>query len=76
MMRGRRSRVVLTPRRWRQAVQDDLQGDGGKKARFTRKSTKEAVKTVARGKPDCSGRTCGDYARMLFSFAYEAAGAA
>jgi len=46
---GRRSRVVLTPRRWRQALWDDPQGDGGKKARFTRKSTKETVKTIRAG---------------------------
>jgi hypothetical protein len=39
-------------------------------------STKEAVKTIARGKPGDSGWTCGDYARVLFYFAHEAAGAA
>ncbi len=31
--RGRRSRVVLTPRRWRQVGEGDFIGDGGKKAR-------------------------------------------
>jgi len=34
-------------------------GEGGKKARFARESTKETVKTIARGKPDRSGWTCG-----------------
>ena len=29
--------------------------EGGKKARLTRESTKETVKTIARGKPDRSG---------------------
>src|SRR5256714_9510607 len=41
----------------------------------TGKSTKETVKTIARGMPGeirCAG---GDYARMLFYFACEAAGA-
>jgi hypothetical protein len=31
--RGRRSRVVLTPRRWRQVGGSNPAGDGGKKAR-------------------------------------------
>jgi hypothetical protein len=31
--RGRRSRVVLTPRRWRQASRKYPRGDGGKQAR-------------------------------------------
>ena len=30
-------------------------GDGGKKARLTRESTKEAVKTIARGMPETFG---------------------
>src|SRR5579864_1113059 len=32
-----------------------LAGDGGKKARFTRKSTKETVKAIAQGMPASSG---------------------
>jgi hypothetical protein len=31
--RGRRSRVVLTPRRWRQVLREDARDDGDKKAR-------------------------------------------
>src|SRR5579872_6700773 len=54
---GRRSRVVLTPRRWRQVCGDNPASDGGKKARLTRKSTKETVKTIARGMPGVSGVT-------------------
>jgi hypothetical protein len=39
-VRGRRSRVVLTPRRWCQVGDDALHraDDGGKKARFTGES--------------------------------------
>jgi hypothetical protein len=36
---GRRSRVVLTPRRWRQVGGSDSAGDGGNKARLTGEST-------------------------------------
>src|SRR3954453_2859848 len=49
---GRRSRVVLAPRPWRQACEVKLAGDGGNKRRFTGESTKEPVKTIARGRPD------------------------
>jgi len=55
--------VVLTPRRWCQ-VGDDAKriaaGDGGKKARFTKESMKETVKTIAQGRPGRFRRTCGD----------------
>jgi hypothetical protein len=57
---GRRSRVVLTPRRWRQIGDDcfgNRTGDGGNKARFTKESAKETVKTIARGMPGVSGVT-------------------
>ena len=40
----RQSRVVLTPRPWRQACEKYLAGDGGNKRRFTGASTKEPVK--------------------------------
>src|ERR1700732_4793790 len=33
LIRGRQSRVVLTPRRWRQVCGGNFAGDGGKKAR-------------------------------------------
>src|ERR1700722_15145397 len=50
---GRRSRVVLTPRRWRQALKK-LRFSGAMVAtsRLTRESTKETVKTIAQGRPD------------------------
>ena len=41
----------------------------------TGKSTKETVKTIARGMPGGTRCDRGDYARMLFYFACEAAGA-
>jgi hypothetical protein len=50
-LRGRRSRVVLTPRRWRQ-VGDDASHRGRRwwqKSPVTRESAKETVKTIACG---------------------------
>src|SRR5438045_621450 len=62
---GRRSRVVLTPRRRRQVLRRRSRPDRKRishirKATVTRKPitgeiTKEAVKTIARGMPGCSG---------------------
>jgi len=44
--------MVLTPRRWRQVLEKQASwDDGGKKARLTGESAKEAVKTIARGMP-------------------------
>jgi hypothetical protein len=65
--RGRRSRVVLTPRRWRSS------GDNACALRLrwwqtspvTKESTKETVKTIARGMPGDFRRDRGDYARVL-----------
>ena len=75
---GRRSRVVLTPRRWCQAGRDAsaswlamVATKPGSPGRARRKP----LKPFARGKLDRSGRTCGDYARVFFCFAREAAGA-
>jgi hypothetical protein len=39
---------------------DDLAGDGGKKARLTRESAKETVKTIRAGNAGDVGSTCGD----------------
>jgi hypothetical protein len=52
---GRRSRVVLIPRRWDQALRDVAQGDGGYQARHTEESTKQLLKPIAQGMPDCFG---------------------
>jgi hypothetical protein len=51
----RPSRVVLAPRRWRQVLQGVLQGDGGKKARFTRESAEKAVNPIVQGMPERFG---------------------
>jgi len=59
---GRRSRVVLMPRRWHQV------GDNARALRLRRwqtspvtgESTKETVKTIARGMPGESGVTVVD----------------
>jgi hypothetical protein len=61
--RGRRSRVVLTPRRWRQA------GDNACALRLrwwqtspvTKESAKETVKTIAQGRPGYSGEPVVTY---------------
>src|SRR6266404_1363953 len=72
---GRRSRVVLTPRRWRQVGGSNSAGDGGKQARSPGRARRKPLKPLRREcrvMPVC---TCGDYARVLFHFAREAAGA-
>src|SRR5579883_2136047 len=66
--RGRRSRVVPTPRRWRQALRDDPQSHGGKKARSPRRARRKPLKPFACGNAGLKRRTCGDYARVVFIF--------
>src|SRR6202011_4436862 len=65
---GRRSRVILTPRRWRQGLRDDPQDDGGKRARSPGRARNKPLKPL-RGEcrvfPVCDR---GDYARVVFSF--------
>jgi len=61
---GRRSRVVLTPRRWRQ-VRGGIRGRRWQESPVTGESTKETVKTIARGMPDDFRCDRGDYARVL-----------
>jgi hypothetical protein len=48
--RGRRSRVVLTPRRWRQVgdATSYRAGDGGKKARSPRRARRKPLKPLRR----------------------------
>ena len=66
--RGRRSRGVLIPRRWYQALKKltPLRGDGGNKARLSGETTKETVKTIARGMPDVSGVTAVTCLRAFY----------
>jgi hypothetical protein len=54
--RGRRSRVVLSPRRWRQIREDTFRVSRMTvtKSPVTGESTKETVKTIAQGMPDVS----------------------
>ena len=56
--------MVLAPRRWRQASWDDPRGDGGNKARSPG-NPKEAVKTIAQGRP---GETGEPVVTMLVCF--------
>src|SRR5665213_4570613 len=56
---GRRSRVVLTPRRWRQVPGrlTLLGDDGGKKARSPGRA-RISRKAIAQGRPECFRFTC------------------
>ena len=66
---GRRSRVVLMPRRWRQlATMLRIARGWWQESPITRESAKEAVKTIRAGKAGSLRRTCGDYARVLIFF--------
>jgi len=44
--RGRRSRVVLTPRRWRQVSGDNATGDGDKQARSPGRARRKPLKPL------------------------------
>jgi hypothetical protein len=53
---GRRSRVVLTPRRWRQVLEKQAsRGRWWQTSPVTRESTEETVKTIAQGNAGCPG---------------------
>ena len=54
---GRRSRVVLTPRRWRQVLWRYSARRRWQKSPVAGESTKETVKTIARGMPGETGVT-------------------
>src|SRR5258707_13366981 len=79
----RRSRVVLAPvagvKGRRADVQirtpETLKPDGDKNEFVTGESTKETVKTIARGMPGCSGVTVVTMLVCFLHFAREAAGA-
>jgi hypothetical protein len=55
--RGRRSRVVLTPRRWRQVGERNFTGDGGKKARSPGRARNKRLKPSRAGMPGDPGAT-------------------
>jgi hypothetical protein len=64
---GRRSRVVLTPRRRRQVCGGNSAGDGDKKARSPGRARNKPLKPLRAGMPGESGCNRGDYARVLTS---------
>ena len=67
--------MVLTPRRWRQVRGSNFRGRRWQTSPVTEESTKETVKTIARGMPGVSGVTVVTTLVCLFYFACEAAGA-
>src|ERR1700724_4921355 len=72
---GRRSRVVLTPRRWRQVGGDNSAGDGDKKARSPGRVRRKPLKPLRAGMPgDPGGPVVTTLVWFLF-FPREAAGA-
>ena len=54
---GRRSRVVLTPRRWRQVGGGNSAGDGDKQARSPGRVRRKPLKPLRAGMPGVSGAT-------------------
>jgi hypothetical protein len=54
---GRRSRVVLTPRRWRQVGESNFHRRRWQESPVTEESAEKTVKTIVRGMPDVSGVT-------------------
>ena len=72
---GRRSRGVLIPRRWCQlATMLRIARGRRQQARLSGETTKETVKTIARGMPGETGATVVTNSCVLF-FTHEAAGA-
>ena len=83
----RRSRVVLTPRRWRQVrgccvgptglrTQHKFANDGGKRARSPRRARRKPLKPLRAGMPGDSGVLVVTRVRSTNTSAHEAAGAA
>src|SRR5438105_2268696 len=71
----RRSRVVLTPRCWRQAGGRYPAGDGGKRA-VLRGEHEISRKAIAQGRPECSRCPVCSCAHLFAQIARETAGAA
>jgi hypothetical protein len=83
----RRSRVVLTPRRWRQVrgcwvgptglqAQRQSADDGGKQARSPGRARRKPLKPLRAGMPGDSGVLVVTRVRSITTIAHEAAGAA
>ena len=64
---GRRSRVVLTPRRWRQVSRRYPRGDGGKQARSPGRARNKLLKPSRAGMPGDPGATVVTNARAYYS---------
>jgi hypothetical protein len=64
---GRRSRVVLTPRRWRQVGGRDSASDGGNKARSPGRARNKLLKPLRAGMPGDPGATVVTNARAYYS---------
>ena len=72
---GRRSRVVLTPRRWRQVSRSNSARRRWQKSPVTGESAKETVKTIAQGRPGRSGEPVVTTLVYFVFIVREAAGA-
>ena len=64
---GRRSRVVLTPRRWRQVSRKCPRGDGDKKARSPGRARRKPLKPLRRECRVFSGVTAVTNARVYYT---------
>jgi hypothetical protein len=64
---GRRSRVVLTPRRWRQVGGSDSASDGGKQARSPGRARNKLLKPSRAGMPGDPGATVVTNARVYYT---------
>jgi hypothetical protein len=65
--RGRRSRVVLTPRRRRQVCGGNVASDGDKKARSPGRARRKPLKPLRAGMPGCSGGPVVTNARVYYT---------
>src|SRR6202161_3416085 len=68
LFRGRRSRVVLTPRRWRQVGERNFTGDGGNKARSPGRARNKLLKPSRAGMPGDPGATVVTNACVLLPY--------
>jgi hypothetical protein len=64
---GRRSRVVLTPRRWRQIGGSNSVSDGDNKARSPRRARRKPLKPLRAGMPGDPGATVVTNARVFYT---------
>jgi hypothetical protein len=73
--RGRRSRVVLTPRRWRQMSGKHAADDGDNKARSPGRARRKPLKPLRAGMPGETGEPTVTTLVWFYFFPREAAGA-